>query len=126
MPANTRVVRWQECPPAHGMLGGGAGQPAAGRQRTARFGPTLRTWCSACAAASARRAPAHAAAHPCAPSPQCFEESGRKATAPEVRVWIYGTWHDVDAIMVHPGAHAAHAARTLRAQRATHPGCFSQ
>lgn len=33
----------------------------------------------------------------------CFEENGRKAVPEEVRVWIYGTWHDVDAIMVHPG-----------------------
>ncbi|KAL4431976.1 hypothetical protein ABPG77_000243 [Micractinium sp. CCAP 211/92] len=33
----------------------------------------------------------------------CFEEDGRQAVPAEVRVWIYGTWHEVDAIMVHPG-----------------------
>ncbi|KAL4424333.1 hypothetical protein ABPG75_001634 [Micractinium tetrahymenae] len=33
----------------------------------------------------------------------CFEENGRKALPAEVRVWIYGTWHNVDTIMVHPG-----------------------
>lgn len=57
---------------------------------------------------------ARPAVHSCgaSTSAQCFEEGGRQAEPAEVRVWIYGTWHEVDAIMVHPGGRAPPAWRS--------------